>query len=78
MKAYADTSFLVRLLIHDADNASAVDAHRSLGWPLLIYTPNHRLEVTNELRLHTLMPANSTSAIRGEGTWSRPVLVLFG
>jgi predicted nucleic acid-binding protein len=64
MKTYADTSFLARLLIHDADNASAVDAHRSLGRPFLIYTPFHRLEVTNALRLRTFMVSNGTSAIK--------------
>lgn len=64
MKTYADTSFLARLLIHDADNEAAVDAHRSLGRPYLIYTPFHSLEVTNALRLRTFMASNSTSAVK--------------
>jgi len=72
MKAYADTSFLVRLLVRDADNAAADAAHRKIGGPFLIYTPYHNLEVTNALRLRTFMaghgsgPATKRQAKREE------------
>lgn len=72
MKAYADTSFLVRLLVRDSDNAAADAAHRRIGRPLLIYTPFHHLEVTNALRLRTFMachgalPATKRQAKREE------------
>lgn len=64
MKMYADTSFLVRLLVRDADNEAAMAAHRRIGRPFLIYTPFHALEVTNALQLRTFAVANATSSIR--------------
>jgi predicted nucleic acid-binding protein len=64
MKMYADTSFLVRLLVRDVDNETALAAHRRVGRPFLIYTPFHALEVTNALRLRTFAVANATSAIK--------------
>lgn len=64
MKMYADTSFLVRLLVRDADNEAALEVHRRIGRPFLIYTPFHALEVTNALRLRTFATANATSAIK--------------
>ena len=64
MKMYADTSFLVRLLVRDADNEAALAAHRRIGRPFLIYTPFHALEVTNALRLRTFAVADAVSAIK--------------
>jgi len=64
MKMYADTSFLVRLLVRDVDNETALEAHRRVGRPFLIYTPFHALEVTNALRLRTFAVANATAAIK--------------
>lgn len=64
MKMYADTSFLVRLLVRDVDNETALAAHRRVSRPFLIYTPFHALEVTNALRLRTFAVANAASAIK--------------
>ncbi len=62
MRAYADTSFLVRLLVRDPDNAAADAAHRRIGRPFLIYTPFHHLEVANALRLRTFMASHGALA----------------
>ena len=64
MKMYADTSFLVRLLVRDADNEAALAAHRRIGRPLLIYTAFHNLEVTNALNLRVFAVAGATSAMK--------------
>jgi predicted nucleic acid-binding protein len=64
MKMYADTSFLVRLLVRDADNEAALAAHRRIGRPFLIYTSFHDLELTNALRLRIFAVADATSGIK--------------
>jgi predicted nucleic acid-binding protein len=64
MKMYADTSYLVRLLVRDADNEAALAAQRKLGRPFLVFTPFHRLEVTNALRLRSFAVKGAVSAVR--------------
>ena len=62
MKTYADTSFLLRLLIRDQDTEDAIAAHRRLGRPNLVFTAFHEVEATNALRLRTFMASHGTVA----------------
>ncbi len=62
MKIYADTSFLLRLLVRDQDTEGAIAAHRRLGRPNLMFTTFHEVEATNALRLRTFMASNGTGA----------------
>jgi predicted nucleic acid-binding protein len=62
MTFYADTSFLVRILIKDSDSEEANNTHRSLGRPLLYYTEIHSLEVTNALRMRTFIGSHTAPA----------------
>ena len=50
MKAYADTSFLVRLYLTQSDSAKALACMRDFRDPLP-FTPLHRHELRNALRL---------------------------
>lgn len=74
MKIYADTSFLLRLLVRDTDSDAVVAAHRSLGRPALVFTALHRLEVTNAIRLrsflatHGALPATRKELVREEAS----------
>ncbi len=49
MRAYADSSFMLRLLTAEADSGSAIAAYRRLGLPPLFFLPLHRLEVRNAI-----------------------------
>ena len=49
MRAYADTSFLLKLLSHEPDSLAAVDEYRRLGQPALFFLPLHGLEVRNAI-----------------------------
>jgi predicted nucleic acid-binding protein len=62
MRMYADTSFLLRLLVRDDTSETAVAAHRSLGRPDFVFTSLHRLEITNAIRLRTFLAANGALA----------------
>ena len=50
MRAYADTSFLVKLLSGEAGTAAAVDHYRGLGRPPVFFLTLHALEVANAIR----------------------------
>ena len=50
MRAYADTSFLVKLITDEAGSEPAMAAFRGLGFPPLFFLPLHALEVTNAIR----------------------------
>jgi predicted nucleic acid-binding protein len=50
LKAYADSSFLVSLYLQQEHSRSAAAFMQSHGWPMP-FTPWHRLEVRNALRL---------------------------
>jgi predicted nucleic acid-binding protein len=50
MKAYADTSFLVKLLTRERGTEAAVDLYRRIGRPPLFFLPLHGLEVANTIR----------------------------
>lgn len=50
MRAYADTSFLVKLLSEEAGATEAVAEYRRLHRPQLFFLPLHALEVENAIR----------------------------
>jgi predicted nucleic acid-binding protein len=50
MRAYADTSFLVKLLTQEPGTNTAVADYRRLGRPPLFFLPLHGLEVANAVR----------------------------
>jgi predicted nucleic acid-binding protein len=50
MKAYADTSFLVKLITNETGSEEAMAEFRRLDFPRLVFLPLHALEVTNAIR----------------------------
>ena len=50
MRAYADTSFLVKLLTQEPGTAAAVDVYCRVGRPPVFFLPVHALEVANAVR----------------------------
>lgn len=50
MRAYADTSFLVKLVTDEPGSPAAIDEFRRLKFPPLFFLPLHGLEVTNAIR----------------------------
>lgn len=62
MRAYADTSFLVKLLTGEEGTATAVALYRSLGRPPVFYLPLHSLEVTNAVRQRAFHQRRTTPA----------------
>jgi predicted nucleic acid-binding protein len=50
MRAYADTSFLVKLLTQEPGTIAAVGDYRRLGRPPVFFLPLHGLEVGNAIR----------------------------
>jgi predicted nucleic acid-binding protein len=50
MRAYADTSFLVRLVAMEPGSEEAMAEFRRLDFPPLFFLPLHGLEVTNAIR----------------------------
>jgi len=54
MKAYADTSFLVRLVTEELGSEAAMAEYRRLSFPPLFFLPLHALEVTNAVRQRAL------------------------
>ena len=49
MRAYADSSFLLRLVTGEADSPQAIAEYRRLDPPRLFYQPLHALEVRNAI-----------------------------
>lgn len=49
MRAYADTSFVVKLLSQEEGTLEAAAEYRRLGRPRLFYLPLHALEVENAI-----------------------------
>ena len=49
MRAYADSSFILRLLTAEADSAAAIAEYRRIGLPPLFFLPLHALEVRNAI-----------------------------
>jgi predicted nucleic acid-binding protein len=50
MRVYADTSFLVRLVLDEAGSQAAMAEFRRLDFPSVFFLPLHALEVTNAIR----------------------------
>ncbi len=80
MRAYADTSYLVRLVAEEPGTAAAVADYRRLGRPAVFFLPLHALEVANAIRqrgfhLRRTLPALERAAIRHE---SETALALLG
>lgn len=50
MRAYADTSFLIKLVSEEPGSEPAVAEYRRLGFPPLVYSSLHALEATNAIR----------------------------
>jgi predicted nucleic acid-binding protein len=49
MRAYADSSFILRLVTAEADSPQVIAAYRRLGAPKLFFLPLHALEVRNAI-----------------------------
>jgi predicted nucleic acid-binding protein len=49
MRAYADSSFLVKLVASEADSEEAIGEYRRVGKPTLFFLPLHELEVTSAI-----------------------------
>ena len=60
MRAYADTSFLVKLLTEEPGTTRAVADYRSLGRPSVFFLPLHGLEVSNAIRQRAFYLRRST------------------
>lgn len=65
MRAYADTSFLGKLLTQEPGTRAAVADYRRLGRPPVFFLPLHDLEVANAIRQRAFHQRNTTpSAVR--------------
>ena len=62
MRAYADTSFLVKLVTDEPDSEEAMAEFRRLGFPPLFFLPLHALEVTNAIRQRAFHLRHSTKS----------------
>lgn len=49
MRAYADSSFILRLITAEADSAATIAEYRLRGKPALVFLPLHALEVRNAI-----------------------------
>jgi predicted nucleic acid-binding protein len=74
MRAYADTSFLVKFLTQEAGTATAIADYRRLGRPAVYFLPLHGLEVANAIRQrafhqrHTTPPSDRSTIKRERDT----------
>jgi hypothetical protein len=62
MRAYADTSFLVKLLTQEPGTKSAVADYRRVGRPPVFLLPLHHLEVANAIRQRAFHQRHTTSS----------------
>ena len=62
MRVYADTSFLVRLLIDESGSRAAMAEFRRLDFAPLFFLPLHGLEVTNAIRHRAFHLRRSTAS----------------
>jgi predicted nucleic acid-binding protein len=49
MRAYADSSFILRLVLREADSEEVIAEYRRIGKPALFFLPLHALEVRNAI-----------------------------
>jgi predicted nucleic acid-binding protein len=67
MRAYADTSFLVRLLTQEPGTVAAVGLYRSIGRPPVFFLPLHALEVANAIRQRAFRQLHTTASSERAG-----------
>ena len=64
MRAYADSSFILRLIVLEIGSPEAVAVYRRVGKPRLFFLPLHGLEVRNSIRQRAFHQRRS--AVSGE------------
>ncbi len=62
MRAYADTSFLVKLVSNEPGSQEAMAEFRQLNFAPLLFLPLHGLEVTNAIRLRVFHLRHATES----------------
>ena len=62
--AYADSSYIVRLLLFGDESEQIEAMHRRLGQPLLYFNALHALEVPNALRARTFSSMRESTRAR--------------
>ncbi len=62
MRAYADSSFILRLVTAEADSESAIAEYRRIGLPSLFFLPLHALEVRNAILQRAFHQRRSASS----------------
>ncbi len=62
MRAYADTSFLVKLLTQEPGTTAAVGLYREAGRPAVFFLPLHALEVANAIRQRAFHQRHSVAS----------------
>lgn len=68
MRAYADTSFLLRLIHQETGSLEAKSTYRSLGRPRLPFNSLHELELRNAIRLGRFLAAKDKSKAKRQQT----------
>jgi predicted nucleic acid-binding protein len=71
MRAYADSSFILRLVTGESGAVEAAAEYRRLGRPSMFYLPLHTLEVENGIRQRAfherqVLPSNQRATINRE------------
>jgi len=72
MRAYADTSFMVKLVTDEPGSEAAMAEFRRLDFPALFFLPLHGLEVANAIR-HRAFHLRRTA-----GTGQAQLVTTFG
>jgi hypothetical protein len=62
MRAYADSSFILRLITSEADSPRVIAEYRRLGSPKLFFLPLHALEVRNAVLQRAFHQRSSISS----------------
>jgi len=62
VRAYADSSFILRLVTTEADSEAAIAEYRRIGLPPLFFLPLHALEVRNAILQRAFHERRSLSA----------------
>jgi predicted nucleic acid-binding protein len=71
MRIYADTSFILKLLIEEPGSTGAVALYRSMHRPKLFFSTLHQLEVANSIRHRAFherrsLPSSQRASIKRE------------
>ena len=62
MRAYADSSFILRLVMIEAGSEDTMAEYRRLKYPPLFFLPLHALEVRNAIRQRAFHQRRSISS----------------